>query len=218
MSLITNSLLFIVLWSISLQTFAHNNPFGASVSVSANGIQFEGNTNQFWENNSGTVWGGAGISAGGRVHTSFHKKIYFGFGLRYTQKGSIYEYTSDFGTPAYEVCRLNYIEAPIIIGTNCKLNKKIFKLETGIAYGKMFLSSLNIAKMSNRFSTPKMDHFKTNDLSWITSVKLPLKFIKKQKLWFGLRSSYSLFSIHEYYKLKNFNYGIEFTYFLDKSG
>lgn len=218
MKLFYSTSLFLILCFYSLNAFARKDPFGASVFIGVNGIQFEGNTNQFWENNNGTIWGGGGLSAGGQVHASLGKSVYFGFGLCYTQKGSIYEYTSDFGSPVHEFCRLNYIEAPVIIGVNGKVNNRKIKFETGIAYGKMFLSSLSIAEMSNRFTNTKMENFKTNDLSWIAAIKLPLKIMKKEKLWIGLRSSYSLFSIHEYYKLRNFVYGIELSYFLKHSG
>ncbi len=55
------------------------------------------------------------------------------------------------------------------------------------------------------------DKFKDFDYSWVGVVKLSLN--KKEKALIGLRVTRSFLSIHEVYKLYNFDYGIELSYY-----
>jgi len=63
--------------------------------------------------------------------------------------------------------------------------------------------------------TDKLNNFKENDLSWVANIKYPI--IKNEKLLIGFHFSYSLMSIHNYYKLYNMDYGVELYYLFNRN-
>lgn len=198
--------------SATLCLNAQQDNFIGGVLLNFNGIEFKGNSAQYWTSTNGTIWGALGVSAGLFVKREFTKKIYSILELRYINKGSIYEFTSQYGTPAFETLFLNYVEIPVLLGYKNKINKRTYYFESGFAYAKMISSNLHANELLSRTGTPNADKFESRDISWIGSFKFPLTKKWNEKLLFGLRVSHSIFSIHKYYKIYNFDYGIEFYY------
>ena len=132
------------------------------------------------------------------------------------EKGSIYGFTSLYATPAFESIYLNYIEIPLLFGYKFKPYKRTFYLETGFAYAKMISSNIAKNDLTVRKGTPNAKEFKNNDFSWIAGLKFPLIRKWKNHFLFGLRVSHSILSIHKYYKIYNFDYGIEVNYVFNK--
>jgi len=198
------------------QAISQSKEFIAGVFFNTNGIHIEGDNAIFWQADKGKIWGGGGLSAGLSVNRHLNKLLYMGFELRYIQKGSIYEFINDFGSQSFEVFRLQYIELPALIGYKFHVNKKLYMFETGFAYAKMFSSKLKISDLTKRNVNNYIDDFKNYDISWIASFKLPVYQKGRQKLLLGLRCSYSLLSMHEYYKLYNLVYGIQIAYLINK--
>ena len=77
---------------------------------------------------------------------------------------------------------------------------------------ELFRSKTTFNKLLERIKTPDADKFENDDYSLIAGMKFPLN--RKQNLLLGLRTEYSLFSVHKDYKLYNFNYGIEINYLI----
>jgi hypothetical protein len=191
---------------------AQSNKFIGGVFFNANGIHIVGDDRSFWQSSSGSRWGGGGISGGVNVKRYIDKNIYYTIELRYIQKGGIYLYINDYGTESLDLLRLNYIEIPVLLGFTFKRNKKDYMLETGPGFAQLFSSKLKINEFVNRNVYPEAQKFKKQDLSWIGCFKFPLNQKGKRNILFGLRFSYSLFSIHQNHKLKNMVYGIQLDY------
>lgn len=188
--------------------------FIGGVLLNFNGIEFKGNAVQYWTSTNQTtrIDGTLGLSAGLFVKREFAKKIYSTFELRYIRKGSIYEFISPYGTQAFQTVSLKYVEIPLLFGYKFKPYKRTFYLESGIAFAKLISSKIEENDLTPRMGTPNTKQFKKTDYSWIASLKFPLIRKWKQNFLFGLRVSRSIVSIHEYYKIYNFDYGIELNY------
>lgn len=186
--------------------------FTAGVFVNTNGMQIEGDNEILWQSSDGKVWGGGGLSAGANVHTFLNKKHYLVFELRYVQKGSVYEMINDFGMPSLDLLRLNYVETPVMFGFVSNKRKKQYRFELGLAYAKMFKSKLKIQNFAKQTLNSNADYFKDYDLSLVGQLKLPVFEKKLKQLTFGVRCSYSLVLVHDYYKLKHFIYGLQLDY------
>jgi len=196
----------------SVLIFCQPRYFIGGIFFNANGMHVEDDNSIYWQNTNGTIWGGGGLSAGLSVKHYLHKWYYFNLELRYIQKGSVYEYLNQYAAPSFEVLRFNYIELPIAIGYKLKTDKNNYFIESGFAFAKLFSSKVKINEFSYRNGTANAEYFKDYDISWFSSLKFPLNRKGKENLLLGLRFSYSLFTIHEYYKLKNMVYGLQVDY------
>lgn len=209
---ILTAFLFIFFVGIPLYVNAQENRFIGGVLLNINGIEFNGNTTQYWNSSDQTIEGTLGFSAGLFVKREFTKKIYSTLEFRYINKGSIYEFTSQYGTRSGETLYLNYIEIPVSVGYKIKPFKRTYYLESGLAFAKMISSNIQASDLINRIGTPNANAFKRTDIFWIASLKFPLVKRWKKNFLFGLRVSRSIKSIHKYYKIYNFDYGIEINY------
>lgn len=178
------------------------------------GIHIEGDVEHLYSSSNGTFWGTGGLSAGLNVKRNFSKSIYGAFEIRYSKKGGLYEFVSSYSTQAYESIKLQYIEFPILFGVNANLKKRYLLLETGLAYARLINAKMLVSDFNRWDVSEILDNFKENDLSWVANIKFPI--IKSEKLLIGFRFSYSLMSIHNYYKLYNMDYGVEFYYLFNR--
>ncbi len=196
---------------------AQQNRFIGGVLLNINGIEFNGDEAQYWNSTNKTIRivGTIGFSAGAFVKLDFAKKLYSSLELRYSRKGSIYEFISSYGMRAYETVYLNYVEVPLLLGYKIRPSKRTFYFEGGLSFAKLISSKIEVGDPANRTGTPNAKDFKNTDLAWIIGLKFPL--IKKwnEKLLFGLRVSHSILPIHKSYKIYNCDYGIEFSYAFD---
>lgn len=195
--------------------FCQPRHFIGGVLFNTNGIHIEGDNDIYWQNSNGIILGGGGLSAGISVKHYLLKKYYLNLELRYIQKGSVYEYLNEYATQSFDVLRLNYMELPVSIGYKLKIDKKNYFIESGFAYAKLFSSKVKIDEFDYRTGTLSEESFKDYDISWFSSLKFPINKKSKENLLFGLRFSYSLFTIQEYYKLKNMVYGLQMDYFFN---
>ncbi|MBI9067304.1 MAG: outer membrane beta-barrel protein [Salinivirgaceae bacterium] len=191
--------------------FCQSNYFIGGIFFNVNGIHLEGNNDIYWQNSNGRTLGAGGLSAGLSVKHYLNKKYYFKLEIRYVQKGSVYEYFNPYTTRSFEVLRLNYMEIPASIGYKFQVYKRTLFFESGFAYAKLFSSEKKINEYAILTNIENAESFKDTDISWFTCVKFPINKIEN-KILLGLRFSYSLFTIHEYDKLKNIVYGIQMDY------
>ncbi|MCK9499524.1 MAG: PorT family protein [Bacteroidales bacterium] len=195
----------------SLIIFSQQDNFIGGILFNVNGIQIEGN-DTFWPNSNGSITGGVGLSTGLSVQHYLLKRYYFNFEIRYIQKGSVFAFLDQSATTYSEILRLNYMELPVSLGYQLKIKNKKYFIETGFAYAKLFSSKGNINEFVNRFGTINSENFNDYDISWFSSLKYPINKKNKGNLLLGLRFSYSLFTIHRDYKLKNMVYGLQMDY------
>ena len=95
-------------------------------------------------------------------------------------------------------------------------NKQIHELkllseETGLSMAKMLNSQKLISKYNYDQDISLFDKFKSYDYSALAGLKISAN--RKEKIIMGIRVERSFLSIHEVYKLYNFDYGIELSYF-----
>jgi len=206
-------ILFLFVSSIDLQS--QNKEFIVGGMIGFYGIHIEGDVENLYSSSNGTFWGTGGFSAGFNVKRYFSKNIYGAFELRYIRKGGLYEFVSNVGIQAYESIKLDYIEFPLLFGVKANLKKKYLLIETGLAYARLINSKMLVSDFNRWNVTDKLSNFKENDLSWVANIKYPI--IKSEKLLIGFRFSYSLFTIHNYYKLYNMDYGVELYYLFNRN-
>lgn len=207
-------LLFIIV-SVIQTACAQNREFIVGSFLGFYGVHIVGDASEIYSQTGGELAGKGGISAGFNVNRYLAKNTYLGFELRYIRKGSIYEFITSYSTVAYESIVLNYFEIPLIIGYRFNLNKKYLLAETGLAYGRMISSKMEVSELNPWDVSHTIDNFKKNDLSWVANLKYPI--IKNQKLLLGFRFSYSLMTIHSIYKLYNMDYGVELYYLFNRN-
>lgn len=193
---------------------SQNKGFVVGTFVGFYGVHINGETGSFYSSNNGIFWGTGGYSLGLNVKHDISKKAFLAFELRYSKKGSIYEYVSIYGTQAYEYIRLDYLELPFLIGVKLNLKNKYLIAETGFSYARLFSSKMEVDEFNNWNTDDKLNGFKQNDVSWIANLKYPI--VKSKKLLLGFRFSYSLVSIHSNYKLYNMDYGVELYYLFNR--
>jgi hypothetical protein len=179
------------------------------------GVHIVGEIEEMYSPTNGNISGTGGFSFGLNVKHAFSKSIYGAFEIRYIQKGSIYRFTTSYGTNAFESIRLNYIEIPLLLGFKINLKKKYLLAETGFAYARLASSKMDVSDLNQWDYSDKLGNFKQNDYSWVANIKYPI--IKNNKLLAGFRFSYSLASIHYYYKLRNLDYGVELYYLFNRN-
>jgi hypothetical protein len=203
-------ILFLILLLSGNTCKAQDNEFIVGAALGFYGVHITGDIAEMYSSTNGDISGTGGLSFGLNVKHDFSKSIYGAFEIRYSQKGSIYRFTTSYGTNAFERIYLNYIEVPVLIGFKIELKKKYLLAETGFAYARLVSSKMDVSDLNQWDYSDKMDGFKQNDYSWIASIKYPL--IKSNKLLAGFRFSYFLASIHSYYNLRNLDYGVELYY------
>lgn len=205
---ITFLLIFVVFTSF---VFAQKRSFDVSVFLGFNGIHIEGDNEVLYNSNTGTVWGTGGISAGFAVKRDFAKSFYWTFDLRYIRKGSIYEFINIQGVQDFESIKFDYAELPLSLGYKTNIGKRYIYLEMGAAIAKLMNSEKIVSEYSNGQDISLFNQFKDYDFSMLGAIKLSTN--RKEKILYGIRVARSFLSIHETYKLYNFDYGIEISYY-----
>jgi hypothetical protein len=214
-----NRLILLIILCIGLaqQMIAQQKGFNGGVFLNFNGIEFKGSEANFWHSStSEKIDGTLGSSVGLFVKREFSRNSYAAIELRYMEKGSIYEFISQYGTQAFETLNLDYIEIPFLFGYKIKPFKRQFYCEFGFAYAKLISSNIKNNDLTTRMGTPNANDFKNYDLSWIADLKFPLVKKWERHVLFGLRMSRSILSIHRYYKIYNFDYGLELNYIFNR--
>ncbi len=214
----TGVLLLLSFICVIQQINGQQHKFIGGVLLNFNGIEFKGNAVQYWTSSNQTtrIDGTLGLSAGLFVKRELTESIYSTLELRYIRKGSIYEFISQYGTQAFQTVSLKYVEIPLLFGYKFKPYKRIYYLESGIAFGKLLSSKIEENDLTPRLDTPDTKEFRNFDFSWIASLKFPPIKKWRQNFLFGLRVSRSIISVHEYYKIYNLDYGIELNYIFNK--
>ncbi len=192
--------------------FCQPHHFIGGIFFNVNGIHLEGDNDIYWQNSNGIMLGAGGLSGGLSVKHYLHKKYYTNFEIRFIQKGSVYEYLNQYSTRSFESLRLNYIELPVSMGYTFQIYKRNLNFESGFAYAKLFSSEKKINEYADLTNISNAEFFKGYDISWFTCFKYPINKKGKENLLFGLRFSYSPFTIHEYDKLKTMVYGLQMDY------
>lgn len=207
-------LLFLLVCLCTTQVKAQRQEFVSGFLLNANGVSFNGKASNFWDGADGTVWGGLGGSYGLSVQYDITKKIYIRPELRYSRKGSIYEFTSQYGTRAFESISMYYLEIPVIFGFRLNHNKREYIFESGLAVSKLFLTRFSSHELFFRYGTPNSETFNTIDALWIGSLKWCVNTRAKKNIFFGVRVSHSITPIYNNFKIFHFDYGVELNYLI----
>ncbi len=209
--------IFILVSCLHQWARAQKLTFDGGLIAGVYGIDMTGDKEEFWDYNYEKS-GIPGFSAGAFARTNFSPDVYGVLELRYAQKGTTYGYINQFFTQSFETIRFDYIEIPVLFGTNSVYHSKSksfnFSIETGFAFSKLFSSRIKYAEIAGRLNQASLYGFKDYDISWVGQVKFPYFFSNNNKLVFGIRMERSLVSIHRDYKLYNFTYGFEVNYVL----
>lgn len=203
-------MLLFMIFTLNLSVKSQSREFVAGSILGFYGIEMNGEVKELYSPTNGEVTGTGGLSFGFNVKHHFSKTIYGIIELRYSRKGSIYEFISSYGTQAFESIRLDYIEIPLMVGYKIKVKRKHLFTETGLAFARLIYSKMMLSDLNPWDCSSNMNNFKQNDYSFVAMVKYPV--IKSEKLLVGFRFSHSLVSIHSFYKLYNMDYGIEVYY------
>jgi len=198
---------------ISNLSFSQKSGFDAGIFFGLNGIHIEGDNQVLYNSTNGTIWGTGGITAGLIVKRNFTENFYWSFDLRYIRKGSVYEFTNIQGVQDFESIKFDYAELPISVGYNIRLEKRYLYFEVGAAVAKLLNSKKIISDYSYGQDISLFDQFKDYDYSFIVALKY--SFNKKEKTLIGFRVARSFITIHEKYKLYNFDYGVELSYYIN---
>lgn len=206
---------YLLLLTSSVHLHAQKLSFEGGLIGGLNGVDFSGEKEEFWKDHyerSGIL----GLSAGPFVKCNFSPQNSVVLEMRYMMKGSELGYINQYFTQSFERIRLNYIEIPVLYGTNSILHAHSgdipFAFETGIAYSRLFSSKIYIDELASREYTASLYGFRNYDISWIGQLNIPYKMGKNYKLLLGIRIERSIFSIHENFRLFNFDYGFELKY------
>lgn len=214
-----NLKIVLFLLAIHVAGFGQECNFISGVMFNANGIHVVGESDAFWNSRNGTIWGTGGLSVACFVQYGLLHKIYSSMEVRYIRKGSIFEYTDAsvaYALPKWSVLKLDYIGIPLLIGKQIKYNSKNkFSIETGFGIAKLFSKNIELDNLNPNLQRIDLKNFREIDFSWIGSVKKPIKSFKKNFISIGIRVERSLLSIHNNYKLYNFNYGLELVYHIN---
>lgn len=198
---------------ISGFAFSQKYGFDAGIFFGLNGIHIEGDNQVLYNSTNGTIWGTGGITAGLIVKRNFTENFYWSFDLRYIRKGSVYEFTNIQGVQDFESIKFDYAELPISVGYNIRLEKRYLYFEVGAAVAKLLNSKKIISDYSYGQDISLFDQFKDYDYSFIVALKY--SFNKKEKTLIGFRVARSFITIHEKYKLYNFDYGVDLSYYIN---
>ena len=219
MSISRHLFILLLLCSVSsnMQIFAQKITFDGGLIAGVYGIDITGDKESFWDYDYEKS-GIPGISAGAFARINLSPEVYGLLELRYVQKGTTYGYINQFYTQSFETICFDYIEIPVLFGTNSIYHSSHksfdFAIETGFAFSKLFSSKIKYAEIAGRPNHASLLGFKDYDLSWIGQIKFPYFFGNSNKLLFGIRVERSLLSIHENFRLFNFTYGFEVNYLI----
>ncbi|MBK7214347.1 MAG: outer membrane beta-barrel protein [Bacteroidales bacterium] len=208
-------IIFTVLTSLQNQLSAQKLSFEGGLILGINGVDFSGEKEEFWQDDyerSGIL----GLSAGPFVKCNLTPQNFVVLEMRYMMKGSELGYINQYFTQSFERIRLNYIEIPILYGTTSILHGHSgdipFAFETGISYSRLFSSNIYIDDRVSREFPTSLYGFRNYDISWIGQLNIPYIEGKNYKLLLGIRIERSILSIHEDFRLYNFDYGFELKY------
>ena len=90
------------------------------------------------------------------------------------------------------------------------MSKRFLYIDGGFAVAKLLNSEKLISDYSYGHDISLFSDFKEYDYSVLGAIKISNN--RKEKVLIGLRVARSFISIHEVYKLYNFDYGIELSY------
>jgi len=203
-------MLIILLLTTGQDLLSQKNEFVVGAALGFYGVHITGDIQEMYSPTNGDISGTGRISIGLNVKHDFGKNVYGALEIRYSHKGSIYRFTTSYGTNAFERIYLHYIEIPVMMGVKINLKNKYLLAETGFSFARLVSSKMDVSDLNQWDYSDKMAGFKPNDYSWIANIKYPI--IKRNKLLLGFRFAYSLASIHSIYKLRNLNYGVELYY------
>lgn len=204
-------LMCIFLSLLSTTVIAQQKGFDAGIFLGVNGIHIEGQNEVLYNSTNGIIWGTGGLSAGLEIKRRFSKKFYWKFDLRYIRKGSVYEFTNIQGVQDFESIKLDYAELPVMGGYQIMLSKRFLYIEGGFAVAKLLNSEKLISDYSYGKDISLFSEFGNYDYSIVGAIKISAN--RKEKVLMGLRVARSFISIHKAYKLYNFDYGIELSYY-----
>lgn len=206
-------ILLVLCLIITQVSFAQQNRFIGGAFLNVNGIEFQGDEAEFWdEPTTKNIGGTLGMSAGLFVKRELPGNLSASLELRYIKKGSIYSFVSEYGTHAFETMYLSYVEIPLLLGYEFNAGKRTFFLESGPAFAKRYSYSFEYNHLLNITGAEGYNDFRKIDLSWIADIKMPVFSKWSKHFMLGLRVSHSIISIHNYYRIYNFDYGAEIEY------
>jgi hypothetical protein len=201
-------ILFILILTNSV--YSQKTKFEGGMLLSYNLVGFIGNLHEFTEMSENTFPMGT-FSTGFLTKMKWDKYHALKFEIRYIKKGILFDNLST----NYLKINLNYVELPFIFEWKKLLTKKRkIYFETGLAYAWLFDNSSDFANTNNQFEIPDCENFRKQDISIIGGIKYPFFNYKEEKFLVGIRSSCSLFSINENFKLYNMVFGFEINYIL----
>jgi len=204
-----------IIFMSAVSSSSQDRDFVAGTALGFYGIHIQGDIREMYSSTSGTIWGTGGLSFGLNVKRHLTNSLYGALELRYARKGSLYEFVTIHGTQGFESIKLDYIELPLLLGIRIKLKKRYLLFETGFAYARLIKAKMLVNSFNQWDPSSKMDLMRRNDFPFIANVKYPVT--RNERLLVGFRFSYSMSSIHSYYKLYNMNYGIEVYYTFNRS-
>lgn len=206
-------ILLLLCYSLMHQTFAQSQRFTGGAFFNVNGIEFQGEEAEFWdEPTTKNIGGTLGMSAGLFVKRELPGNLSASMELRYIRKGSIYGFVSQYGTQAFETMYLSYAEVPLLVGYKFNTRYRTFYLESGPAIATLFSSSFEYNHLVNITGAEGVNDFRKIDVSWIAGLKFPVISKWSRHFMFGFRVSHSIIPIHSYYRIYNFDYGAEVIY------
>lgn len=207
------SIIILFFLIINISSKAQSKEFVAGASLGFYGIHINGEISEIYAPTHGIYWGTGGLSFGLNVKRDISNKTYALLEIRYSRKGSLYEFITNKSTQGYESIRLDYIELPILFGYKMDLKNKLLFFETGLSFSRLVYSKMEVNIYNWWDTSNKLSRLNKNDLSWIAHLKYPIT--KSNRLHLGFRFAYSIFSIHSDYKIHNMVYGLEFCYLLN---
>ncbi len=209
-----NARILLLLCLAAAQTsFAQQKGFIGGAFFNVNGIEFQGEEAEFWdEPTTKNIGGTLGMSAGLFVKRELPGNLSASMELRYIRKGSIYGFVSQYGTQAFETMYLSYAEVPLLVGYKFNTRYRTFYLESGPAIATLFSSGFVYNHLVNIRGAEGINDFRKIDVSWIAGLKFPVISKWSKHFLLGLRVSHSIIPIHSYYRIYNFDYGAEVIY------
>jgi len=186
--------------------------FDGGVVTGIHGADMVGDKEEFWGYDYEKS-GMPGFSAGPFVRCNFSPETFAMLEFRYITKGSNFGYINQFFTQSFEKIRFTYIEVPVLAGINGSIPRPAgdldFSFETGLAFSRLFSSGLKYDDLTQRESKASLRGFRDYDISWIGQIQFPYRSAKNYELFFGFHIERSIISIHEKYRLYNFDYGFD---------
>lgn len=189
--------------------------FEGGILTGLHGADFLGDEEKFW-NDDYEKSRILGIAAGPFVRCKFSPESFAVLELKYMGKGSTFGYINQFFTQSFETIRFRCVEIPVLYGSRGTIHGRTgdihFSFETGLSFSRVFASTLNYDEVTQRTDKVSLYGFRNYDCSWIAQLHIPYREGKNYRILLGVLIERSLFSIHDNYKLYNFDYGFELCY------